>query len=90
MRAQPLRGEFAARQPGVGGDHAVVGEHVDGGEADCDFARGLGVGRFVVDDGDDELQDAADEETGHEEHAAVAVANDDAGVGDEGEDADGG
>jgi len=90
MGTQSLRGEFAAGEPGVSGDHAVVAEHVDGGEADCDFAGRLCVGGLVVYGCDDELEDAADEEAGHEEDAPVAIADDYEGVCDEGDYADGG
>lgn len=89
VRPQALGRQFAAGEPRVRGYHAVVAEHVDGREADGDFPRRAGVGLLVVYDGDDELEDAADEEAGHEEDAAAAVADDDGAVCDEGEDGDG-
>lgn len=90
MGAQALGGEFAAAQPGVGADHAVVAEHVDARQADGDLARRLGAGVFVVHGCDDELQTAADEQARHEQDAPVAEAHDDEGVCDEGEDGNGG
>jgi len=65
-------------------------EHVYCCEAYGDLASGFCVGRVVVHDSDDELQDAADEEAGHEEYSSITVPHHDAGVCDEGDDADGG
>ena len=86
--SQALGGEFAAAEPGVGGDHAVVADDVDNRDADDDFAGPRRAGLVLVDDGDDELGQAAEAHAGEEEDAAAAVFGDDQRVGEDGEDAD--
>jgi hypothetical protein len=64
--AQALGGEFATTEPGVCADHAVVAEHVYAGETDGHFAGRLRIGMLLVYGGDDELEETADDEAGHE------------------------
>jgi hypothetical protein len=88
VRAQALGGEFAATEPGVCADHAVVTEHVYAREANGNFTGRLRVRVLLVYGGDDELEETADDEAGHEQDAAVAKADDDEGVCDKCEDGD--
>lgn len=87
---KPLRGQFTARNPGIGGDHAIVADNVHYRQAHDGPSRGDSTRGDGVDDGGQELREPADEHADHEEDAATADVGDDSAVDQDGDDADGG
>lgn len=90
VASETLRGDLSACEPGVGGDHAVVGHHVDAGQGYQDDSGGIGCAQDMVDNSDDQLEDTADGQTGGEDDAASAPADNDQAVEEDGENAHGG
>jgi hypothetical protein len=86
---QTLRGNLSACQPRVGGDQTVVAHHVQARQGDEDLACNNLAGFLVVHDGNNQLEETADDQAVHGQHAAAAKLDDDAGVDDEREQADG-
>ena len=79
---QSQAGHLATDQPRVGGQASVVAEHVDDVHGDNDLAGRGAVGLSLVHAGLDELHEAADGHTGHQDGPA-AQASDEEGGGED-------
>ena len=99
-----MRGDLAARQPGVRGDHTIVADDVEDGKADdslviisMDFDSTMEISYFASADGtwtdmihssNSNLTDTADRETAHQEHSSAPNCRDDAAVNHDSENTD--
>lgn len=90
VRPETLRRGLSTEHPRISSDETIVRHHVQARQSNKGLCRATGGRRNGVDDCDEELEDTADAEAGHEKDAATAEFGDDCAVDEDGEDADGG